>query len=303
MSIATEISRLQTAKADIKTAIEAKGVTVPSNATLDTYDDYVSQIQTGGGGTNYLEQYANRSLSGAITSAQLGTNIGSNMPANLLYDQDNITSVDLTGTGATKIANNFCSECGRLSTVTIPNTVTEIGTYFCSNCGLLYQPSLPSTVTKIGNYFLQRNTVIYSATIPSTVTSLGNDCFNSCSGLVQVTYNAPTADLPQAFCTSTNSLALVDLNSSVSNIKSYCMSRGSASTNLLEVVLRKTDAIVTVANNIGDTGYNAAFRNRRNIKIYVPSALIASYEADTKWAAGITAGYLTIVALEGSQYE
>lgn len=50
MSIATEITRLQTAKADLKTAIEAKGVTVPSSAKLDDYPDYVDQIQTGGGG-------------------------------------------------------------------------------------------------------------------------------------------------------------------------------------------------------------------------------------------------------------
>lgn len=49
MSIATEITRLQTAKTDLKTAIEAKGVTVPSSAKIDTYDDYVSQISTGGG--------------------------------------------------------------------------------------------------------------------------------------------------------------------------------------------------------------------------------------------------------------
>lgn len=50
MSIATELTRIQQAKADIKTAIEAKGVTVPSSATIDTYDDYVSQISGGGGG-------------------------------------------------------------------------------------------------------------------------------------------------------------------------------------------------------------------------------------------------------------
>lgn len=49
MSIASEISRIQQAKADIKTAIQAKGVTVPSSATIDTYDDYVSQISGGGG--------------------------------------------------------------------------------------------------------------------------------------------------------------------------------------------------------------------------------------------------------------
>lgn len=47
MSVATEISRLQTAKSDIKTAIEAKGVTVPSSAKIDIYDDYISQISTG----------------------------------------------------------------------------------------------------------------------------------------------------------------------------------------------------------------------------------------------------------------
>ena len=48
MSIASEISRLQTAKTDIKTAIEAKGVTVPSSAKIDVFDDYIAQIPTGG---------------------------------------------------------------------------------------------------------------------------------------------------------------------------------------------------------------------------------------------------------------
>lgn len=46
MTIASEITRLQWAKADIKTAIESKWVTVPANAKLDTYDDYIWQIQT-----------------------------------------------------------------------------------------------------------------------------------------------------------------------------------------------------------------------------------------------------------------
>lgn len=46
MTIASEIQRLQTAKADIKTAIQGKWVTVPASAKLDTYDDYVSQIKT-----------------------------------------------------------------------------------------------------------------------------------------------------------------------------------------------------------------------------------------------------------------
>ena len=49
MTIASEITRLNTAKADIKTAIEAKGVSVPSETKLDDYNTYVSQISSGGG--------------------------------------------------------------------------------------------------------------------------------------------------------------------------------------------------------------------------------------------------------------
>lgn len=47
MTIASEITRLQTAKADIKTAIQGKWVSVPASAKLDTYDTYINQIVTG----------------------------------------------------------------------------------------------------------------------------------------------------------------------------------------------------------------------------------------------------------------
>ena len=52
MAISDEIARLQQAKADLKTAIENKGVTVPSNATLDDYPDLVDSIVTGGGSSS-----------------------------------------------------------------------------------------------------------------------------------------------------------------------------------------------------------------------------------------------------------
>lgn len=49
MSIATEITRLNNAKASIKSAIEAKGVEVPQDAKIDIYADYIAQILQGGG--------------------------------------------------------------------------------------------------------------------------------------------------------------------------------------------------------------------------------------------------------------
>lgn len=53
MSIASEITRLQGAKASIKSAIEAKGVTVPSNALLDSFATYIAQISGGSTGLVY----------------------------------------------------------------------------------------------------------------------------------------------------------------------------------------------------------------------------------------------------------
>lgn len=45
MSVQTEIDRLQAAKAELKSAIEEKGVTVPDAATLDGYGVLVGQIE------------------------------------------------------------------------------------------------------------------------------------------------------------------------------------------------------------------------------------------------------------------
>lgn len=47
MSVATEIARLQTAKADIKQSIENKGVTVPSGENISNYSSYIDSITQG----------------------------------------------------------------------------------------------------------------------------------------------------------------------------------------------------------------------------------------------------------------
>lgn len=50
MNISENLQRIQEAKANIKTAIENKGVTV-GNTKLDGYANLINQIQTGGGST------------------------------------------------------------------------------------------------------------------------------------------------------------------------------------------------------------------------------------------------------------
>ena len=50
MSIQTELTRLTNAKAAIQTAIEGKGVTVPSDTLLDGMASLIDSIEAGGGG-------------------------------------------------------------------------------------------------------------------------------------------------------------------------------------------------------------------------------------------------------------
>ena len=81
MSIATEITRLQNAKSALKSAIESKGVTVPSSTKLDGYASLVSSIPgivptgtiniTENGENIDIEQYATANVNIAGTEATI----------------------------------------------------------------------------------------------------------------------------------------------------------------------------------------------------------------------------------------
>ncbi len=83
MSVATEIQRLQGAKASLKTSIENKGVTVPSSTKLDGYSALVEQIQQGGDtdGMNGFLSVESKTIS---TSASATTNITYNKKCGIL---------------------------------------------------------------------------------------------------------------------------------------------------------------------------------------------------------------------------
>lgn len=57
MSVGSEISRLENAKAAITTAIAGKGVTVPSGTKLDSMAALINSIEAGGGANELLEWF------------------------------------------------------------------------------------------------------------------------------------------------------------------------------------------------------------------------------------------------------
>ena len=160
MSIATELTRIQTAKADIKSAIEAKGVTVPSNALIDEYDTYIAQISGGG--------------SGSLID---------------LIERD-LTSIDIPN-GTTTIGNNCFYNCQSLSSVTIPNSVTTIG-FSAFRETALTNIVIPDSVTAIGTNVFATCQNLLTAEIGSGITTIGNYAFSMCGNVKSVTIHATT---------------------------------------------------------------------------------------------------------------
>ena len=161
MSIASEISRLQGAKADIKTAIEAKGVTVPETAKLDEYDTYIAQITT--------EAPVNESI-------QLWS-----IDSNQHYYRSAIEIGDVT-----TIPTETCQNNTEVVEAMIPDTITNTGTYTFDGCTSLRKVNLDN-VTEIGNYCFQNCTGLTSIDL-SNVEVLDAYCFSGCTNLATVNF-------------------------------------------------------------------------------------------------------------------
>lgn len=110
MSIASEISRLQGAKADIKTAIEGKGVTVPSAAKISAYPLLINAIPSGGGSTLITKNIsANGTYNASSDSADGYSQVNVAVPASAVDSgtkqiTSNGTGQDVVGYAAVDVA-------------------------------------------------------------------------------------------------------------------------------------------------------------------------------------------------------
>lgn len=96
MSIASEITRLQTAKADLKTAIEGKGVTVPSSTKLDGYADLVESISGGGSIEDLITKENLVSIVALVESEEVTLDADNNFTADVFIGSLSFGNVTFT---------------------------------------------------------------------------------------------------------------------------------------------------------------------------------------------------------------
>ncbi len=102
--------------------------------------------------------------------------------------------------GTKNISSGAFSDCTKITTIEIPNSVTRIGDGAFSRCGLT-NVSIPDSVTSIGDCAFYRCGSLTSVTIPVGITSIGNEAFWYCSSLTSITIpNSVKSIDAGAFC-------------------------------------------------------------------------------------------------------
>lgn len=121
------------------------------------------------------------------------------------------------GTGITYIAENSFNSCTKLSSITMPNSITRIGGgafYGCPlpfivlpsgvsllagdifySCKALSAISLPNSVTSIVENMFNGCSALTSVTIPYSVTTIGSLAFSGCSGLTSIVFPSSIGDI------------------------------------------------------------------------------------------------------------
>ena len=157
-----------------------------------------------------------------LTSLVIGNDVKS-IPGCLAYYQTRLTTVTIP-TSVTSIGWYAFEGCTGLTSVTIPNSVTEIGYSAFSGCTGLTSVTIPNSVTKIRDDTFKGCTGLTSVTIPNSVTTIGGSAFSGCTGLTSVTIpNSVTSIGGSAFrdCTGLTSVTIPNSVTSIGESAFY----------------------------------------------------------------------------------
>lgn len=312
MSIATEITRLQAAKASIKSAIEAKGVTVPSSTTLEGYPALIAGIESGGypawlkdGDTHLwidisndyqLDQQLRLRMIGTIDWGD-GTTESINVTAYTTkthtYASTGKYRIDLKPTSGTFYLGGASNSYSVMGTISARHNIT------CC----LYQAEIGTKqITLISGYAFYYCRGLIRAYVPKTITSFGgNSSFAYCYSLKEVEFEDYTTftgtTCPYTFyydycLQDISGFAPSSLTSMNYTFRScLCMSEITIPANVTSLGARAFDSVSglkklkclpttppTVSNENTFTSFPSG------CVIEVPAGSLEDYQAETNWS-------------------
>ncbi len=150
---------------------------------------------------------------------QFFTNLDT-IPDQAFYQCSKLTSITLPNT-ISSIGNSAFASCTRLTSLNLPNSISSIGRAAFYNCTGLISLTLPNLVSMIDYRTFYGCSGLTSLTLPDSLISIGNEAFSGCSGLTSLSFpNTLTTIGDSAFknCSGLNgSLTLPNSISSLGN--------------------------------------------------------------------------------------
>lgn len=204
--------------------------------------------------------------------------------------------------------------------------VTAIGTSAFVDCFNLKTVSIGTNVKTISSYaFYQCKNASFTSIALNNVTFIGQQAFNKCNYLANVVVTSTSLSMEQSIFENTNisNLDLSAVSSSLSfgnmtlpqtkltrlDVGAGCSSLAGGTyscQNLATVILRKTSTITgCTQDGSGYTSFNGRKSKKTSqgssyvpTKVYVPTELKSTYEANADWATWVSSGVIEFDTIE-----
>ncbi len=212
------------------------------------------------------------------------------------YDGFSSVTVNAAGTGYTI---DDIATANVTGAITIPSatSITAYGFYGYTGITSLSAPN----VTTIHACAFNGCTGMTSISLPKGSASGNYDSaiFQNCTGLTVLALPGWTRVLYTNTFNGCTNLATIDIGSSSGNIGNSQVFLNCSS--LTTLILRKSSVITL--GNVGVFNGTPFASGGAGGTIYVPNALISSYQTATNWSTLYGYGTVTFTKIEGSQYE
>jgi len=251
---------------------------------------------------NALTTYANETTGASDTtlSDAVGTLIAGYGGGGGYTINQVIGRTELTGAVVDNTVTSLCVGCLAYSKITSFSSTSAFNNpigyafYHCDQLKTVDMPNFaPGTTNGAGSMF-QGCSALETINIPKWRRAGGN-VFQYCTSLQMLVLPSADYQLGAYFANGCTSLTTVDIGGGWSG--GLCSGNGFSQTGIKTLILRRTGSILTTAANNFSSSPLAA--NGAGGDIYVPSALLSTYQSAANWSA-LNA---TWHAIEGSYYE
>ena len=234
---------------------------------------------------------------------------------NAFFGCSRLTSVTIPES-VTSIESSAFEGCSGLEEVTIPQGVTSIGLSAFSGCSALTSLAIPESVTRIDSQAFCRCSGLTSVMMPSGVTSIGFRTFQGCYGLTSMTIPSGVKHIDEEAFWGCSRLSLVSIPQSVDSIgKSAfrdCSSlislviSGNGVTSIGESAFEGCSGLanVTISGQVKSIGNRAFYGCSGMVSVSIPSSVASIGSGVFSGCSGLTSVSIpmSVTSIGGSAF-